>query len=408
MAADYPMSMSVLWLARTIPLPLTSGDRIYTAGLVQALGGAGADVKFLGLANPDEPMGDASVLSDRVTWVQVPGEPNTRVRSVLSTLPLVSARFATAPYRKALTEELEKRPPDVIVLDHYAMAWALPTVRRLSERPIIIHIAHNVETEVTRDIARDFRGDPARRAFLTWNAAKTARAEAALVRASDGFVTLTEYDSLTLAKHRPGIARLVSPPGYAQPKRAERVFSAQSPREVLILGSYHWIAKRMNLEHFLREASGVFEKAGIICRVAGSIPDDLRERCEAEYPSVVFEGYVEDVQETLDRARFGLVVETTGGGFKLKMLDYIFQRVPLAGIDDALRGLPDSVMAHVVSAPDAAKLAHAVADRIDDIEGLQEMQAQAFDAALDAFEWKTNGASLRDFVSALREKRDAA
>ncbi len=39
-----------LWLARQIPLPLRSGDKIYTARLAQALAAAGASVTFVRLA----------------------------------------------------------------------------------------------------------------------------------------------------------------------------------------------------------------------------------------------------------------------------------------------------------------------------------------------------------------------
>ncbi|WP_340318206.1 hypothetical protein [Rhizorhabdus argentea] len=36
----------ILWLSRHLPVPLETGDRIYTARLVEALALAGADVHF--------------------------------------------------------------------------------------------------------------------------------------------------------------------------------------------------------------------------------------------------------------------------------------------------------------------------------------------------------------------------
>jgi hypothetical protein len=50
------VSLSILWLGRIFPLPLNAGDRVYSAGL-GAVARAGARVVFLGLSNPDEPMG---------------------------------------------------------------------------------------------------------------------------------------------------------------------------------------------------------------------------------------------------------------------------------------------------------------------------------------------------------------
>ena len=69
------MSLSILWLGRTLPLPLNSGDRVYTAKLVGAVARAKADVVFLGLGNPDESMGDLAALDAGIEWRLVPGRP---------------------------------------------------------------------------------------------------------------------------------------------------------------------------------------------------------------------------------------------------------------------------------------------------------------------------------------------
>ena len=96
------MTLSILWLGRTLPLPLNSGDRVYTAMLAGAVARAGASVVFLGLGNPDEPMGDLTVLEPRVQWRLVPGKPRSRIQSLFSLLPMVGARFATANYLSVL------------------------------------------------------------------------------------------------------------------------------------------------------------------------------------------------------------------------------------------------------------------------------------------------------------------
>lgn len=391
----------VLWLARTLPLPLNAGDRIYTAAIAEALARAGARVTYLGLANPDEAMGSRAALSAAVDWVEVPGAPTGRARALLSARPLVARRFDTPAYRVRLAAALERLRPDVVVLDQYALVWALPLVRRARPRPLLVHVAHDAETEVTREIARATRGNPVRRALLAQNALKTARAEAALLRGCDALVTLTEHDGDVLGRLDPSVARLVVPPGYGWAPRAPRVITHAVPRQVVILGSYHWVAKQMNLVDFLRRGGPALAQAGIGCRVVGAAPEEALRRWRAEFPAVEFLGFVEDVQPVLDDARLGLVVETTGGGFKLKMLDYLFRRVPMAGIEGALRGLPDDVACHVLAAPDAARLADGVVARIDDVDALQAMQVAAFEAARDRFDWSRNGDRLLAFLRGL-------
>src|SRR5690242_12905218 len=106
------MSLSILWLARTLPLPLSAGDRVYTAKLVEAVARAGANVGFVGLANPDEPMGDRGVLESIVRWRLVPGTPRSLIPSLLSPLPKVGARFATDNYRWVIGKELAEHHHD--------------------------------------------------------------------------------------------------------------------------------------------------------------------------------------------------------------------------------------------------------------------------------------------------------
>jgi glycosyltransferase involved in cell wall biosynthesis len=400
------MSPSILWLSRTIPLPQNAGDRIYTGHLVEALARAGGKVTYLGLANPDEPMGPLSQLSKDVEWHQVPGPPNSIRQAALSKLPLVSARFATPAFRASVRRMLSSRSYDAIVLDQYAMAWAISELKRFNTKSsAIIHVAHDFETEVTREIARSYRGNFLRKAALIQNSWKTQRSELALALKCDGIVTLTDHDSEAFKRLCPRSSMLVLPPGYSGFKRQGRNLKADLPRRVVILGSFRWIAKQMNLENFLRVASRVFTEAQVECCVVGSVPQQALARWQVEFPNVKFLGFVDNVQDVFDSARVGLVVESTGGGFKLKALDYVFGRLPLAGISESLRGLPRNIIRNSILANDAFSLAKAVVEAIDDVDRLNRMQDQAFGAALGHFDWEQNGRALLAFLEQVRRNK---
>ena len=49
--AEFHVTISILWLGRTLPIPLNAGDRIYSAQLAGAVARQGAHVVFLGLEN---------------------------------------------------------------------------------------------------------------------------------------------------------------------------------------------------------------------------------------------------------------------------------------------------------------------------------------------------------------------
>jgi len=62
---------------------------------------------------------------------------------------------------------------------------------------------------------------------------------------------------------------------------------------------------------------------------------ELRRR----FPTVTFVGAVADVRPYMAEARIALVPDLLGG-FKLKGLDYVFNRVPILALSVALPGRP--------------------------------------------------------------------
>jgi polysaccharide biosynthesis protein PslH len=402
--------LNCLWLARTIPLPLNTGDHIYTARLAQAFAAAGASVTFMGLSNPAAPFRDlAEVFDNRIEWSIAPGRPKPSALAFLSSLPLVAARFGTRNYVQHIKTTLRACDFDAVLLDNYAMAWAVDLFHRghsSGKTPLIVHIAHDFATALTADIARNFRGDPLRKAALCTNAWKTANAVRKLARAADIIVTLTAEDRDSFTRFSPSSVKLVLSPGYDGPRAPDRQIVQATPRRIAIVGSYRWIAKRMNLSAFLDAADGVFQNAAVGIDVVGEVPDPIRRAWEARTKATRFHGFVDDLGEFLAARRMGLVVEETGGGFKLKTLDYIFNRAPIAAIRGSMAGLPLREGSEYLCFETMQELANGVVAVIDDFERLNYMQQAAYKKCESGFDWSDRGQTLFNAIQhALNRKR---
>ena len=404
--------MRCLWLAREIPLPLRSGDKTYTARLAQAFVAAGGWVTFMGLAtSAASTLRPAEAFESRIEWSIVPGQPNPTVLALASSLPLVAARFRTQAYAQHLRAMLRAHDFDVIILDHYAMAWAIGHIQRSAmngARPLIAYIAHNFETGVSADIVRNFRGNVFRKTALHANAWKTAHAERSLARVADIIVTLTTEDANSLAPLSPSSATLVLPPGYNGPRAPRRQIVQATPRRVAILGDYHWVAKQINLSAFIEAADAILQNAGVGLDVVGEGPDSFRKAWQASVKATRFHGFVDDIGEFLAARRFGLVIEKTGGGFKLKTLDYIFNRVPIAAITGSVSGLPLTPGVHYLSFKSMRALAQGLVAVIDDIGRLNAMQQAAYQKCESGFDWIDRGRTLYNFIRHAARRRGAA
>jgi glycosyltransferase involved in cell wall biosynthesis len=385
---------------------------MYTARLAQALAAAGASVTFVGIAaSAASSLLAAAAFEQRIEWSIVPGRPNPTVFALASRLPLVAARFGTRSYVQYLGAMLRARDFDVIIVDHYAMVWAIDCIQRSEKEragPLIAYIAHNFETKLSADIARDFRGNPLRKAALYGNAWKIADAERRLARFADLIVTLTPEDAKSLAPLSPLSAKVVLPPGYSGPRASDRQIVQATPRRVVIVGAYHWTPKEMNLSAFLEAADPILQNAGIGIDIVGEIPDSLRKGWEAKVKATRFHGFVEDLGEFLAARRMGLLIEQTGGGFKLKTLDYIFNRVPIAAIRASMAGLPLTPGLHYLSFESMRELAQGIAPVIDDIERLNSLQQGAYEKCDTVFDWRARGRTLYDAIQEALSRQHSA
>ncbi|WP_428491969.1 glycosyltransferase [Rhodopila sp.] len=394
--------MRLLWLSRYMPLPAVSGDVNYTRQLAGALAQAGISITFLGLVSRETDLAAYRRVSATIDWVPVNAVPRRTPWALVSRLPLQTARFATTGFIAAVSHQLHTATFDAVVIDYYALGWALPLLRRIAPRSLVIYVSHNFEAAAARDIAQSFQGNRLKRAALRINAKKIAALERRLTVSADLLTVITDADGLRYQALGPKRPALTLRPCYAGSKRAERTITSAVPRRLIVLGSFTWIAKQINLVQFLGSADAVFARHGIEVRIIGSVAGQLMRQWTPHLKAIHFEGFVPDLFGCFDQARMGLVIETTGGGFKLKTLDYIFGRLPVAALAHALAGIPAKVQQHFLVQNTLDALVRDVCRYIDDYDRLNTMQHGAFAAADDQFDWAVNGTRLADRIRQFR------
>ena len=94
----------------------------------------------------------------------------------------------------------------------------------------------------------------------------------------------------------------------------------------------------------------------------------------------------------------GLIVETLGGGFKLKALDYLFHRLPLAGLRHAVEGLPHESPGEVLLVGSMPDLIREVIAAVDDLPRLNRMSELSYRRCEAEFDWADRGRRLREAI----------
>lgn len=396
--------MRCLWLTLADPEPRHNGQYIYSGGLIDAMTTAGADMHVLGLARPDSPPRPAGRLNGHgVHWWLAGHQPRSSFQSLISVLPHMADRSWTPDLRHLLKLKLQEERWDAIVFDSLSVGWALAPVLQhypnRNHRPKLVYVSHNHEASLRREVANE-QESFIKRQVLQYDAMKAARLENALVDAVDLVTAITAEDAARYLARHPGRHIEVLTPGYDGIRADRRKITADTPRRAIIVGSFDWIAKRMNLEQFVAIADPLFAAQGAELQVIGSAEAGFLSQMRRKAQATEFTGPVDKVPSFMEEARIALVAERHGGGFKLKVLDYIFNRMPILALDGSVAGVPlrqdDSILLY----EDYEALARGVLQVMDDCDRLNSLQERAYDVCRDRFDWTSRGEALMTAMAA--------
>lgn len=397
--------MQCLWLTLADPEPATNGQLIYSRGLIVAAHEGGADICVIGLRRP----GKAALPRNAsgLVWRLVDEHRLSRRRRLTLAVPEVASRGCSPAMNRTLLTALDERDWDAIVFDSICSGWGLDAVLRHRARALrrqkLVYLAHNHEVTVASRIAADARGP--RRALKAIDALKVLRLERRLVASADLVTSNTPEDRRTFVGEAGGTPVAMLPPGYDGPRVPSRVIDAGVPRRVVVVGSFDWPPKRISLERFLDAAAPVLARGKVELQIVGTVDPAYLGSLRERYPSVAFVGPVEDVRPYMACARIALVPDLLGG-FKLKGLDYVFNRVPILSMRVALPGMPLHDGRSIGLFDDHRTLAEAVVTLIDDFAELNRRHAAAFDACSARFDWRPVGRHLLHHIRRL-ERREA-
>jgi hypothetical protein len=379
-----------LWISAEVNNRLATGLLVYSHGLSAAVAQAGVDITMVGIGPPD-------TRRDDVSLEVVDGSLRHGFRGLGSSLPNLSWACATPEMRETVARLLAKGGWDAIVVDHLQTAWVHELLPPRTDTPVVF-VTHNHESSVRRQMASEIPLWQPRGPVLRFDAMKAARLERRMLARADVVTSITEADQVLFRRDAPLARHVVVTPGWSDTPPTQVPAMAERPRAIGILGSFEWHVKQDNLLEFVRAAGPILESAGVALEIGGKTSDGFRARLEAESSVVHYNGWVDSIGDFLGGVRIGVVAEPRGGGFKLKSLDYVAHRVPVAAITGSLEGLPLVAGTSLIEADDAEHLAHELVRAIDDPSHLEKQAEAAFLASKPTLLWQDQVRLLTEAV----------
>ena len=224
------------------------------------------------------------------------------------------------------------REKQIIVIDHFRNAWlTLLPGKPASE---ILFASHNVESKIYDQYTQHYRQRRSIKALVYhWEYLKVRFWEGFVARRSNN-VSVISIDDLVEFRDLYGVqATLVEP----RTKLTRGKFTHSSNKGALILGSFHWKAKQINLLEFLEHAYSD-EQNEVPLTIAGNMPqtfllqlNNFISRKHLDRLLKVKPNFVQ-LSELNGQYNLGLLIDTIGGGFKLKAITYIQLGIPFVAL----------------------------------------------------------------------------
>lgn len=402
---------AALVLTPRFPWPLDDGGRIV---LWQGLWSASRshDVTLISFVPPAEAAGPLppEVDSTCARVVRVPHRPPSLPlaawRGATGRWPYTLERYQDPAFARAVRDEVARVQPEYALVNHLHLA---PYVEELGGVPMVLR-AHNAEHRWMERLAAAQGGSPLG-LYARHQARRLRDAERALCGRAALVLAIQEGEAAALRALAAGGRVRTLPVGVDLARFLEP--SPVRPPVVLLPGSFAWAPNVEGAIRFLEAGwPRVRESAPEArLRVAGKRPP-RQLRAAAARAGAEVAADVPSMEEELSRATVVVVPLWVGAGARVKIVEAMAARAPVAATPMAAEGLDLEPRLHYASAESARELGDAVARLLGDPAERVRLGAQG--RALAEERWslesvtKRQEALIADALAGRDETRPAA
>ncbi|HTK69792.1 MAG TPA: glycosyltransferase family 4 protein [Candidatus Eisenbacteria bacterium] len=298
---------------------------------------------------------DVKTVEHRPPW-----KPVALVQGLVGKLPYTLSRYRSAAFARVLDECVRARRPAFVLANHLHMA---PYVDRLDGVPLVLR-EHNLEHLWMSRYAEESLKGPAR-AYAGLQARRLEAAERSFCQAAALTLAIQDLERDALRALAPGAWIETLPVGidlsrFGQPRTAD-------PPVVLLAGSFAWPPTASGAIRFLTDGWPRVRAAvpSARLRVVGkSQPDDLVQAARAAGADVV--PVVPSMADEMSRAAVMVVPLWSGAGARVKIMEALAARLPVAATPIGAEGLGLEPGRHDVETPDAGELGDLTARLLQD------------------------------------------
>ena len=271
-----------------------------------------------------------------------------------------------------LTAQVKELDPDVLVMANTQLVVRYGRALADAAGAALVYEMHDDEAAVARTIGS-----------AEWEGRQAAVLQAAAVAVADTVVTFTGRDADLAAGLRAAAVHVVPCGVEPGPPHRDRPFATGS---TAFIGNLYYEPNARAAGFLRRQLAPALAARGGAVDVYGRYPRTLRSLGEGSV--LRLHGPVPDLQAALSTAQVGLAPLDSGGGMKLKVLQYMAAGLPVVGTPEAFAGLPEPSTFALVSRHPTMDDLPSLVTRLQDDPGLQHrLGAEGHRLVETTFSW---------------------
>lgn len=344
--------MKILFITNLLPYPLDNGGKIKSYNTLQMLS-EGNDIDVFSFYESSKELDSLEYMKSKFSDVHIIEKPLTTsknikkmiliaFRSLFNKLPFVLLKFKDNKMNELLKREISKNKYDLVYIDHLQLAvyWDILKTCKCS----IYLDEHNCESQILKRKIES-KQNFLKNWFIKLEYKKLKNFEDKILKKSDKVIVLSEEDKKCLIKdidvNENKFIVIPIPIKVDFMKQRGSKINDNRTLNIMFLGTLTWFPNAQGVEWFVDKVIPQLEKVKLNYKlfIVGKDPSEsLMSKCK-ENNKIIITGYVDDVNEYIEKCDIMVVPIFIGSGMRVKILEGLGKRIPIISTKIGAEGI---------------------------------------------------------------------
>lgn len=342
--------MKILFITNLVPYPMDNGGKIKTYNTLKILSKSN-NIDLMCFYEEDKELCGKEHLYELCTNIDCIKKPITTsknmkymilraIKNIFSKMPLVAYKYMDKNFLIKLKQNIEKNDYDAIYIDHLQLGGYLEKID--TKNKTLILDEHNAECTIILRKAEQTK-NLIKKTYFKYEYLRLKKFESKIINSVDRVITLSEEDQITLenisnAKKEKFIKIPI-------PIQSDYIKTSglkdEEKYNILFLGTLSWFPNAQGIEWFVDKVVPLLNKQNLKYNlyIVGKDPSENLKKIGDENSNIKVTGFVNDINEYIEKCDFMVVPLFIGSGMRVKILEAMSKNIPVISTTIGCEGI---------------------------------------------------------------------